>query len=208
MSVVSDLRRLPGCVRVSFDDGTYADVPTPLFQQFKVRVGERIEPDAWRARWQAQAYPFALERAAALLSVRDASEHETADRLRKSGYPEEVVARVMQMLTQAGYVDDTRYAGHFVESRSSRYGSRRLYGELRRKGVSEEVAREALGELSPEDEAASALRQAEKLLARKDVTDPDVRRKAVQALVRRGFGWDAAKAAVDSLAGGSEEYDL
>ena len=207
MSVVSDLRRLPGCVRVSFDDGTHADVPTPLFQQFKVRVGERIEPDAWRARWQAQAYPFALERAAALLSVRDASEHETADRLRKSGYPEDVVARVMQMLTQAGYVDDTRYAGHYVESRSSRYGSRRLYGELRRKGVSEEVAREALEELSPEDEAASALRQAEKLLARKDVSDPDVRRKAVQALVRRGFGWDAAKAAVDSLAGGSEEYD-
>ena len=200
MAVVSDIRRLPGCVRVSFEDGMYTDVPTPLFQQFKVRVGENIEADAWRASWQAQAYPFALERAAALLTARDASERETADRLRKSGYPEEVVARVMQMLTQAGYVDDTRYAGHFVESRSSRYGSRWIYGELRRKGVSEETAREALEELDPEDEAASAFKQAEKLLARKDITDPNVRRKAVQALVRRGFGWDVAKAAVDKLA--------
>ena len=200
MAVVADLRRLPGCVRVSFEDGTYVDVPTPLFQQFRVRVGERIEADTWRANWEKQAYPFALERAAALLSVRDATEHETAERLRRSGYPEETVARVMQVLTRAGYVDDSRYADRFVESRGQRYGSRRLYGELRRKGVSDEQAREALNELSPEDEAGAARRQAEKLLARKDVSDPDVRRKAVQALVRRGFSWDVAREAVESLA--------
>ena len=42
-------------------------------------------------------------------------------------------------------------------------------------------------------------RQAEKLLARKDASDPDVRRKAVQALVRRGYGWDAAREAVEAV---------
>ena len=200
MALVSELRRLPGCVRVCFDDGAAVDVPTPLFQLCRVRLGNRIDRERWQAGWQAQAYPYALERAAALLSVRDATEHETAERLRRSGYPEETVARVMQALTQAGYVDDSRFAGNFVASRSARYGSRRLYGELRRKGVSDEDAREALEELSPEDEAASARRQAEKLLVRKDVSDPDVRHKAVQALVRRGFSWDVAREAVESLA--------
>ncbi len=200
MSAVSDLCRLPGCVRVSFDDGTFADVPTPLFQQCKLRAGQTVDPEAWRAAWEKQAFPFALERAAALLSVRDATEKETADRLRRSGYPEEVVARVMQTLTQAGYVDDERFAGHFVESRGRRYGSRRIYGELRRKGVSDEAAREALEELDPDDEAASAQNQAEKLLARKDASDPDVRRKAVQALVRRGYSWDVARTAVEKAA--------
>ena len=206
MSVVSDLRRLPGCVRVSFDDGTAVDVPSPLFQLSKLRVGQTVDPESWRAGWVKQAFPFALERAAALLSVRDATEKETADRLRKSGYPEEIVARVMQMLTQAGYVDDERFAGHFVESRGKRYGSRRLYGELRRKGVSDQVAREALEDLDPEDEASSARKQAEKLLARKDIADPDVRRKAVQALVRRGYGWDTAREAVEALSG-QEDMD-
>ena len=200
MALVSELRRLPGCVRVCFDDGAAVDVPTPLFQLCRVRAGDRIDRERWQAGWQAQAYPYALERAAALLSVRDATEHETAERLRRSGYPEETVARVMQALTQAGYVDDSRFAGNFVENRSARYGSRRLYGELRRKGVSDEQAREALEELSPEDEAASARRQAEKLLIRKDVSDPDVRRKAVQALVRRGFSWDVAREAVEAVA--------
>ena len=201
MAKVTELRRLPGCVRVCFDDGAAVDVPTPLFQLCRVRAGDQVDRERWQAAWQAQAYPFALERAAGLLGVRDASEHETAERLRRSGYPEETVARVMQTLTQAGYVDDSRYAGHFVESRGQRYGSRRLYGELRRRGVSDETAREALEELSPEDEAASARRQAEKLLARKDASDPDVRRKAVQALVRRGFGWDIAREAVEAAAG-------
>ena len=205
MARVSELRRLPGCVRVCFDDGAAVDVPTPLFQLRRVRAGDDVDRERWRAEWQAQAYPFALERAAGLLGVRDASEQETADRLRRSGYPEETVARVMQTLTQAGYVDDGRFAEHFVESRGRRYGSRRLYGELRRKGVSDETAREALEELSPEDEAASARRQAEKLLARKDAADPDVQRKAVQALVRRGYGWDTAREAVEAAAGTSNE---
>ncbi len=200
VSQVSELRRLPGCVRVCFDDGAAVDVPTPLFQLCRVRAGDVIDREKWKAAWQAQAYPYALDRAAALLSVRDASEHETAERLRRSGYPEEIVARVMQMLTRAGYVDDGRFAGNFVESRGARYGSRRLYGELRRKGVSDETAREALEALAPEDEAASARKQAEKLLARKDVSDPDVRRKAVQALVRRGYSWDVAREAVEAVA--------
>ena len=207
MAVVAEVRRLPGCVRVCFEDGQTMDVPTPLFRQFRLRAGDTVEPDAWRERWQAQAYAFALERAAALLSVRDATERETADRLRGCGYPEETVARVMQTLTQAGYVDDTRFAGHFVENRGQRYGSRRLYGELRRKGVSEAVAREALEAFDPEAEAASAARQAAKLLARKDASDPDVRRKAVQALVRRGFGWDAARDAVDTAAAEADGDD-
>ena len=90
-------------------------------------------------------------------------------------------------------------------SKGRRYGSRRLYGELRRKGVSEDVARGALEELSPGDEAETARRQAERLLARKDASDPDVRRKAIQALVRRGFGWDIAREAVKSVSG--EETD-
>ena len=205
MVTVADLRRLPGCVRVSFDDGSYADVPTPLFQLCKLRTGQAVDPAAWRAGWEKQAFPFALERAAALLSVRDATEKETADRLRRSGYPENVVARVMQTLTQAGYVDDSRFAGQFVESRGQRYGSRKLYGELRRKGVSEEQARQALEELTPEDEAAAARKQAEKLLLRKDVTNPDVRRKAEQALVRRGFGWDTAREAVEAVAADETE---
>ncbi len=201
MSIVTELRRLPGCVRVFFDSGEEIRIPSPLFRQFRVQVGEAIDPERWRQAWSDQSYASAMERAAALLSVRDATEQETAQRLLQSGYPEKTVARVMETLTQAGYVDDSRYAGHFVESRAQRYGSRRLYAELRRKGVSEEVARDALSERSDEDESDSARRIAGKLLARKNVSDPDVLRRAVQQLVRRGFSWDAAKAAVEAVSG-------
>ena len=208
MSRVMEIHRLPGCVRVRFDDGTDIPVPPPLFSLFRLRAGDETDPEAWQAQWSAQAYGYALDRAAALLGVRDASEKDVADRLRRSGYPEQIVARVMQTLTQAGYVDDARYADRYVQSRAQRYGNRRLYGELRRKGVSDQTAREALESLDPEDEAAAARRQAEKLLARKDTSDPDVRRKAVQALVRRGFDWDTARGAVEAAADAGDSDDL
>ncbi len=199
MASVTEVRRLPGCVRVTFDDGTAVSVPPPLFQLFKVRPGDPIDVERWRAAWESQAYAFALERAATLLSARDATERETADRLRHSGYPETAVARVMQTLTQAGYVNDERFAGQYVERRGQRYGSRRLYGELRRKGVGEETAREAVAAIDPQTELDAAVRQAEKLLARKDLSDPDVHRRAAQALVRRGYDWDTAREAVDAV---------
>lgn len=206
MATVTEIRRQPGCVRISLSTGETLRVPTPLFRLFPLRAGDEVDPGAWQDAWREQAYSFALERAAALLSARDMSEQAVAQRLRQSGYPEQTVARVMQALTRAGYLDDTRYAGHYVESRSHRYGARRLYTDLRQKGVSEAVARDALESLSDGDEEASARRLAEKLLARRDVSDPDVRRKAVQQLVRRGFSWDVARDAVAD-AGGPESDD-
>ena len=208
MATVTEIRRQPGCVRVSFDTGEAVRVPTPLFRLYPLKTGAQADPEAWQAAWTGQAYAFALERAAALLGSRDMSEQAVAGRLRQSGYPEETVARVMQALTRAGYLDDSRYAAHYVESRGRRYGARRLYADLRQKGVSESVARDALEGLSGGDEAEAARGIAEKLLARKDPSDPDVRRRAVQALVRRGFSWDAARDAVAAAAGTeSEESD-
>lgn len=199
MARVTELRRVPGAVRVSFDDGNIIPVPSPLFRLYPLKTGQTVDPDAWRSAWEKQSMDFALDRAGTLLSVRDASEKEVADRLRQSGYPETVVARTMQLLIGAGYVNNTRYAEHFVETRSRRYGSRRLYAELRQKGISESTARSALDGLPDESEEQAVRLQAEKLSIRKDLSDPEVRRKLILALVRRGFSWDTAKEAIENL---------
>jgi len=151
---------------------------------------------------------YALDRAVGLLSMRDATEKEIADRLRRSGYPDSAVDRAINVLKDNHFVDDGRFAERFVELKGSRFGGRRLYGQLRQKGVSDETAREALARLTDEDEDAAALRQAEKLLARRDAGDPEVRRKVVMQLVRRGYGWDTARDAVARAAGqeDGEEY--
>jgi regulatory protein len=109
--------------------------------------------------------------------------------------PEEVAERVLDRFTEVGLVDDAAFAQSWVRSRHTGRGlSRRaLAHELRRKGVDDETAREAVEELGPDDEAAAAAA----LVARRL---PATRGLAPEARVRRLAGMLARKGYSSGLA--------
>ena len=188
--MVTEVKKAPGCHRVAFSDGTVLKVPDALYYDFRVRAGDPVEREHYEKQLSAHAYEYALDRAGRALAAHDMTEAQVEQKLLSAGYPEEAVARVMEALTRYEFVSDERYAERYVAGRSGRYGRGRILRELRVKGVSEETAREALDALPQEDERKAALRQARKLCARRDLSDPGERRKAAAALARRGFSWD------------------
>jgi regulatory protein len=109
--------------------------------------------------------------------------------------PEEVAERVLDRFTEVGLVDDAAFAQSWVRARHAGRGlSRRaLAHELRRKGVDDETAREAVEELGPDDEAAAAAA----LVARRL---PATRGLAPEARVRRLAGMLARKGYSSGLA--------
>ena len=79
-----------------------------------------------------------------------------------------------------------------------KYGPRRIYQELRHKGVSEEDARVALESIDEEDTLSQAFSLAEKAVSRVRPGE-DIRKaenRIMNSLVRRGFSWDIARQAV------------
>ena len=72
--------------------------------------------------------------------------------------PDEVATRLLDRFEEVGLVDDAAFARTWVSQRQQGKGlaRRALAQELRRKGVDDEVAREALDEVDPADEAAAA----------------------------------------------------
>lgn len=83
---------------------------------------------------------------------------ELAGKLAKKGVPTEIAEPLLDRFEEVGLVDDSAFAREWVQSRQAGRGlaRRALAQELRRKGVTDEVAREALDEVDPEDEVASA----------------------------------------------------
>lgn len=137
----------------------------------------------------------ALERAMRALAARAHTEKELVDKLSRAGYSQEAIAFVMEKLTQYALVDDGAFAEGWVRARAKRgMGPYRLMQELRRKGVAREEAEQAVSSLDEEDTLAAAAAFAAKRLGQ---GDPDDRRRTLQALVRRGFGYDMARAAID-----------
>lgn len=139
-------------------------------------------------------------RALRLLAVRDRTNYELTERLLKAGFSEDLVAEVVAWCRHLGYVDDARFARHWIEYRTlhSPSGRRRLSLELRQKGVDDETIEAALEELLPRDKEqelciAAALRR-----ARRYQNDPqDVReRRLASFLARRGFSYDLIRTAL------------
>lgn len=125
-----------------------------------------------------------------ILTAAPKSRAELEQSLARKGYPEAVVGPVLDRFDEVGLVDDAAYADMLVRTRHAERGlSRRaLAMELRRRGIAEETAADALEQVDPDDERVAALALARKHVARTRGLERDVRvRRAVGALGRKGY---------------------
>ena len=123
------------------------------------------------------------------LTGRARTRFELGKKLAQRNVPDEIATRLLDRFEEVGLVDDAAFAREWVTQRQEGRGlaRRALAQELRRKGIDDEVAREALGEVEEADEveAARALVQRKLRSVRGLETDKAVRR-LVGMLARKG----------------------
>ncbi|MGM9992668.1 MAG: regulatory protein RecX [Candidatus Bruticola sp.] len=110
-----------------------------------------------------------LERALHILSLRDHTCLELKQKLMARKCSAEVAQQIVERCLEWKYLSDERYAERFVQSKAaSGWGSRRIYSELIRHGVSAGAARSACASLQEDaqTEFASALELARRKVAR------------------------------------------
>lgn len=142
------------------------------------------------------------------LAVRPRTRAELAGALARRGISAEVAAEVLDRYDEVGMIDDAAFARAWVSSRHAGRGlaRRALATELRQRGVDTETAREALGELDEETEAATARTLAERKLRSAAGSPEAVFRRVVGMLARKGYPPGVAlRAAKDALAAQSAE---
>lgn len=114
-----------------------------------------------------------------------------------NNYSEETADRVIDNMTEYGFLDDEDYAAKLAVSliKGKKYGLYRAKTEMRHKGVPEALIEETLAQYERED----YVEQLKELIRRKysdRIEDRDDRQKVVAALARRGFGFSEIKEAV------------
>lgn len=163
-----------------------------------------LDADAvYRARGQALKY----------LSSRPRTEQEIERRLADVGFDDRVSAGTLDWLRENGYVDDVDYAEQYAKSRmsASGYGPERVRRELMKRGIDRKLAEGAVQDAYPDEEIeGAAMEQAEKRAASlmRSESDPRKRRKKLMDfLVRRGFGYETARNASDDALNALEVDD-
>jgi regulatory protein len=158
------------------------------------------------------ADPEAVARAIVLrqLSLAPRSRAQLETKLRQRGCPEEVAARVLDRMTEVGLVDDEAYAEMLVRSKQQGKGLARkaLAHELRKQGIDQELADEALGGVGPEDERAKAEELVSKKLRTMHGLNPEVQaRRRAGLLARKGYSGEVAWPVIRDAVNGAREHE-
>ena len=151
--------------------------------------------------------PTAYQRALGLLVRREHSRKELGRKLVAKGVDREDLDLALEKLRRQDFQNDTRFAAALARSRSSSgYGPARIRAELAQHGLTREDIAVAI-EACDQDWDVAARQLVQRRYGGKDLTDPTLRRKAVDFLLRRGFEQRSAYAAASARPGDDEAFD-
>jgi regulatory protein len=125
-----------------------------------------------------------------LLTLAPRTRAQLAEALRKRGIPGDAADAVLERFADVGLIDDAAFARAWVESRHYSRGlaGRALQAELRQRGVDDGQIRDAIDDLGPDAEVATARRLVQQKLASTRGLAPEARiRRLAGTLARKGY---------------------
>lgn len=158
-----------------------------------------------------------MERMYRLFNIRQRSEKELRDYLRNLSFKRKVkgqeeispfiIDAIVQLMKRKNMLDDMEFAKSWVESRRRKKGPRVLKQELFQKGIDREIIEEVMsdkGEVVSQEETASQLLE-KKMRIWKTLPKMELRKKAYDFLLRRGFEYEIVKDIIEKIM--KKEYD-
>ena len=177
-------------------DGEYAmNLDTRVLLENRVDVGNELDDEALRELIDLSNERRAKEKALWLISYRDHSKKELKDKLVRT-CDADAADKAVARMEELGLVNDDKFARQYarrllLEKKLTR---RAAAFELTRKGIDRETAEKVLGEIDV-DYRGNIREIIEKKY--RNIQDEKVKRRAVAALQRLGYGWDDIKAVLE-----------
>lgn len=158
--------------------------------RFGIEEGKPLTEDVYEEILKEVLFKRARERVLYLLKSSDRTEQELRRKLEDGGYPRKAVDYAVDYVKEHRFINDENYGRRYVEYHSERKSKRQIQYELQRKGLDKEVIREILEE-QPVDEEAQIRAYIRKKRLNLEELDARERNKAMAALGRKGFSYEA-----------------
>ena len=176
-----------------FIDGEFAmNLDTQALLENRFDVGRDISDEDLKEMIELSNERRAKEKALWLISYRSHSKKELKDKIRRT-CDDSAAEKAVERMEELGLVNDEEYARQFARKLllQKKMSRRAAMLEMSRKGVDKETAEAAL------DEVDVDYRENIRYIIEKkyrDIGDEKIKRRAVAALQRLGYGWDDIRA--------------
>ena len=194
-----------GRLRIRFCDGKSVMVYPAVIAELGLRPGMELDAEKLQGLSDRRAEVSARERAVRMVAARPVTEGELLHKLLAKGEQAEHAQKAVDRLKELHLLDDLETAKHIVRTGLARgYGKGRLRQLLYEKRVPKELWDKVLADLPEPDEKLQEFLQKR---FRGSVPDATERRRATQALLRRGYTWEQVRRAMDAYdPAGAEDF--
>ncbi len=183
-----------------FIDGEfYSGISIETLMKFRLKVGMEIDKTVLSEILLDSEKTEALSKAVDYLSSRLKTKRQVKEYLLKKGYSEQVVWYCVEKLKDYNYINDAEYSKRYIESTSKTQGKRLLEYKLMMKGVKKDDIASAFSQTDI-DAKENAKEVAVKYIKNKEKTKENLA-KVYRYLIGRGFSYDEASYAIDSIKG-------
>ena len=134
-----------------------------------------------------------LDYAFFLLKMRDQSIGEMRDKLKRKGYEKPDIDQTIETLVEKKFLNDKRFVENLIRTKLEimNYGRQRIWQDLKKKLIADDLIDEALGNIEKNDEEDSAKEAMQSYIRKRGKPkEYKEKQKMIAYLSRRGFAWE------------------
>ena len=182
-----------------FIDGEFVmNLDTQALLENRFDVGREIDDGELKEMIELSNERRAKEKALWLISYRDHSKKELREKIQRT-CDADSAEKAVERMEELGLVNDDSFARQYAQKLifGKKMSKRAAAFELSRKGIDKETAERIL------DETEVDYRESIRAVIEKKyrgISDEKIRRRAVAALQRLGYGWDDIRAVLEEYA--------
>lgn len=179
-------------VIVYFEDRSYITVSVERARELNLKAGDNVDASLMQELSDSSRISAAKACAARIIGRRSMSCANLLKKLKEKGIDDESAKAALDWLCTLGIMDDAEYAKSLVSHYRSRgFGNRRIIDEMRKRGISREIADTVLDDCDMNDEITEYIQKK----TRGVELDDKLKAKITNALLRRGHSYDDIKRA-------------
>ncbi len=133
-----------------------------------------------------------------ILQRMDKTKHEIITKLKQAGHNDDIISETLVYIDGYNYIDDEKYARQYVRYKRDNLSKREIVNKLLIKGVSKEVAMEAILD-EYESEETAIIKAINKRRRTNQELSEDDKRKLSASLYRKGFELDSIRKHIEDF---------
>ena len=185
-------------VTIHFDNDSLLFLAVEVFLKSGLKKGDDISEDRFSFLIEQNKLFHIKQKAFRLLGRRHHATSELRRKLWNKDYDQKLIDEVIEDLQKKGFLDDKEFIRAFMveKSKSKNWSSKKIKGELFKRGVASKLIDEMLSKQPTESDLESAMKLAKKkyeALLKRNLEPKELRNKLSTYLFSKGFEYDLIK---------------